>query len=62
MGRQSGKSISTAIYLSHKFNFSKDINIGIVGNKGAQAREFLANTKNILIELPIWMQQLQQGF
>jgi hypothetical protein len=57
MGRQSGKSISTAIYLSHKFNFSKDINIGIVGNKGAQAREFLANTKNILIELPIWMQQ-----
>lgn len=57
MGRQSGKSISTAIYLSHKFNFGKDINIGIVGNKGAQAREFLANTKNILIELPIWMQQ-----
>ena len=57
MGRQSGKSISTAIYLSHKFNFSKEINIGIVGNKGAQAREFLANTKNILIELPVWMQQ-----
>ena len=57
MGRQSGKSISTAIYLSHKFNFSKELNIGIVGNKGAQAREFLANTKNILIELPIWMQQ-----
>lgn len=57
MGRQSGKSISTAIYLAHKFNFSKEIAIGIVGNKGAQAREFLANTKNILIELPIWMQQ-----
>lgn len=57
MGRQSGKSISTAIYLSHKFNFGKDLNIGIVGNKGAQAREFLSNTKNIIIELPIWMQQ-----
>jgi len=57
MGRQSGKSISTAIYLAWVFNFGKDINIGIVGNKGAQAREFLANTKNILIELPIWMQQ-----
>jgi hypothetical protein len=57
MGRQSGKSISTAIYLAHKFNFGKDLNIGIVGNKGAQAREFLANTKNILIELPVWMQQ-----
>ena len=57
LSHNSGKSISTAIYLSHKFNFSKELNIGIVGNKGAQAREFLANTKNILIELPIWMQQ-----
>ena len=57
MGRQSGKSISTGIYLSHKVNFGKDINIGIVGNKGAQAREFLANVKNMLIELPVWMQQ-----
>lgn len=57
LSHNSGKTISTAIYLSHKFNFSKDLNIGIVGNKGAQAREFLANTKNILVELPIWMQQ-----
>lgn len=57
MGRQSGKSISTGIYLAHKFNFGKDINIGIVGNKGAQAREFLANVKNMLIELPIWLSQ-----
>jgi len=57
MGRQSGKSISTAIYLSHQFNFGKDINIGIVANKGPMAREFLANAKNIIIELPIWMQQ-----
>lgn len=56
MGRQSGKSVSTAIYLAHCFLFKKEINIGIVGNKGAQAREFLANTKNILIELPIWLQ------
>lgn len=57
MGRQSGKSISTAIYLSHKYNFDKEINIGIVANKGPMAREFLANAKNILIELPIWLQQ-----
>lgn len=56
MGRQSGKSVSTAIYLAHCFLFKKDINIGIVGNKGKQAIEFLNNTKNILIELPIWMQ------
>lgn len=57
MGRQSGKSISTAIYLAHKYNFDKELNIGIVANKGPMAREFLANTKNILIELPVWMQQ-----
>lgn len=57
MGRQSGKSVTTAIYLAHKYNFDKDINIGIVGNKGPQAREFLSNTKNIIIELPIWLQQ-----
>jgi hypothetical protein len=57
MGRQSGKSVSTAIYLAHEFNFNKELNIGIVANKGPMAREFLANAKNILIELPIWMQQ-----
>jgi hypothetical protein len=55
-GRQSGKSISTGIYLAHSFTFMKDRNIGIVANKGGMAREFLANTKNILIELPIWLQ------
>lgn len=57
LSHNSGKSISTAIYLAHKFNFDKEINIGIVANKGPMAREFLANTKNIIIELPIWMQQ-----
>ena len=57
MGRQSGKSITTSIYLAYKFNFSSNLNIGIVANKGPMAREFLANTKNILLELPVWMQQ-----
>jgi hypothetical protein len=57
LSRQSGKTITTAIYLAHKFNFSQDINIGIVANKGPMAREFLANTKNIIIELPVWLQQ-----
>ena len=57
MGRQSGKSISTGIYLCHQYNFNKELNIGIVANKGAMAREFLANVKNMFIELPIWMQQ-----
>lgn len=57
MGRQSGKSISTGIYLCHQYNFNKELNIGIVANKGAMAREFLSNVKNMFIELPIWMQQ-----
>jgi len=57
MGRQSGKTISTVIYLAHKFIYGSGLNIGITANKGKQAREFLTNAKNILIELPIWMQQ-----
>lgn len=57
MGRQSGKTVSTSIYLSWVYSFRMDLNIGIVANKGAMAREFLANAKNILIELPVWMQQ-----
>jgi len=55
--RQSGKSVTTGIYLSWKYNFSSGLNIGIVANKGSLAREFLSNVKNILIDLPIWMQQ-----
>lgn len=57
MGRQSGKTVSTGIYLAHKYNFSENINIGIVANRGPTAREFLSTVKNMLIELPIWMQQ-----
>jgi hypothetical protein len=56
LSHNSGKSISTAIYLAHAYNFSKEMNIGIVANKGPMAREFLANAKNIIISLPIWMQ------
>lgn len=56
MGRQSSKSISTSIYLTHLIIFNTEKNIGIVANKGGLAKEFLANVKNIFIELPIWMQ------
>lgn len=56
LGRQSAKSTTTAIYLTHLFLFQENLNIGIVANRGAQAREFLANIKNIFIELPIWLQ------
>lgn len=56
MGRQSSKSISTSIYLTHLIIFDTEKNIGIVANKGSLAREFLSNVKNIFIELPVWMQ------
>ena len=54
--RQSGKSVTVGIYLSHVYTFYKDMNIGIAANKAGMAREFLDKTKNILISLPIWMQ------
>ena len=57
LSHNSGKSISTGIYLCHQYNFNKELNIGIVANKGAMAREFLSNVKNMFIELPMWMQQ-----
>lgn len=55
--RQSGKSVTTAIYLCWLFLFNKDINIGIAANRGSMAREFLNNVKNIFLALPIWLQQ-----
>lgn len=57
LSRQSGKTVTVGIYLAHKYNFGYDLNIGIVGNGGKQAQEFLSSVKNIIIELPIWMQQ-----
>ena len=54
--RQSGKSITTAIYLCWQFLFNYNINIGICANKAGTAREFLLNVKNIFTALPIWLQ------
>lgn len=54
--RQSGKSVTVSIYLAHFYTFNKDMNIGIAANKAGMSREFLDKTKNILIELPVWMQ------
>ncbi|HKM23662.1 MAG TPA: terminase family protein, partial [Erysipelothrix sp.] len=54
--RQSGKSVTVGIYLAHLYNFSQDRNIGIAANRSAMAREFLNNVKNMVLELPMWMQ------
>jgi hypothetical protein len=56
LSHNSGKSVTVGIYLSHEYAFSKDMNIGVAANKAGMAREFLDKTKNILINLPIWMQ------
>lgn len=54
--RQSGKSISSALYLLWKALFSKDINIGICANQLSLAMEVLDKIKKIYILLPIWLQ------
>lgn len=56
LSHNSGKSVSTQIYLQWLYVFMKNINIGICQNLGPTQREFLDKTKQILINLPIWMQ------
>lgn len=53
--RQSGKSATTAIYLSWLYLFKTSINIGICANRGSTAGDFLGNVKGIFYGLPIWM-------
>ena len=55
--RQSGKSVTTALYLLWKALFTKDINIGICANQLSLAMEVLDKIKKIFIQLPIWLQQ-----
>lgn len=58
LSHNSGKSVTVACYLAWLYNFGKEKrNIGIVANRGAQAREFLRNVKDILTRLPMWMTQ-----
>ncbi len=57
LSHNSGKSVTVAIYLCWVLLFDKDKNIGIAANKAGMAKEFLDKTKNIFIELPIWLQQ-----
>lgn len=57
LSHNSGKTSTTSIFLAWKYNFTPELlNIGILANKGATAREFLASTKDILVNLPMWMQ------
>ena len=53
--RQSGKSVTTAIYMVWLFNFDHDKNMGICANNGGLAREFLNNVRNMFYGMPMWM-------
>lgn len=55
LSHNSGKSITVACYLCWLFNFHRQMNIGIVANRAAQAKEFLRNTKDIFVKLPMWI-------
>ena len=55
--RQSGKSVTTGIYLLWKALFTPNINIGIAANKLSLAMEVLDKVKKVFLELPIWLQQ-----
>lgn len=60
--RQSGKSVTTGLYLLWKALFTPNINIGIAANKLSLAMEVLDKVKKVFIELPIWLQQGVQAW
>lgn len=53
--RQSGKSITIAIWICWAIIFEKNINIGICANKFSMAQEFIDKIRKIFYNLPIWM-------
>lgn len=57
LSHNSGKSITTSIYLTWMFNFNHDLNIGICCNKRMLAQEFLNNVQTMFLSIPMWMQQ-----
>lgn len=57
LSHNSGKSVTTALYLLWKALFTEDINIGICANQQSLAMEVLDKIKKIFIQLPIWLQQ-----
>jgi len=54
--RQSGKTVTSSVYLLWRTLNKENINIGIVANKGPTAAEVLDKIKKIFIEMPIWLQ------
>ena len=57
MPRQTGKSTTCVSYLLHYAIFNDSVNIGILANKAATARELLSRLQTAYENLPKWMQQ-----
>ena len=57
MPRQTGKSTTVVGYLLHYAVFNDSVNIGILANKAATARELLGRLQTAYENLPTWMQQ-----
>ena len=57
MPRQTGKSTTVVGYLLHYAVFNASVNIGILANKAATARELLGRLQTAYENLPTWMQQ-----
>jgi len=57
MPRQTGKSTTVVSYLLHYAVFNDNVNIGILANKAATARELLGRLQTAYENLPKWMQQ-----
>ena len=57
LSHNSGKSVTSGLYLLWIANFTPNINIGIAGNKLDLAMEVLDKIKKIFTELPMWMKQ-----
>jgi len=57
MPRQTGKSTTSVAYLLHYCVFNDSVNIGILANKAATARDLLGRLQTAYENLPKWMQQ-----
>ena len=55
--RQTGKSTTVVSYLLHYVVFNDSVNVGILANKAATARELLGRLQTAYENLPKWMQQ-----
>ena len=55
--RQSGKSTTIVSYILHYVLFNQNMNVAILANKQATAREILSRLKMAYEYLPLWLQQ-----